>query len=978
MILRQPFPDDTENTLPTKSKPSGQKFIMMIRYTRKNEVQGKHRPGGLAGLWMGAIFSALAAVASLHAVSVSPSEGHFVDGFDKESEAWRDGSAIISGDGKGLALTAKLPEATLSGMALNPDSLRCFKAMVRIRFGGTGQPVLNIGWGKPYEWSDFGESRFRVSVTKYGVANLYADGLTLGPIQLKRDADGICELTVEQTGQRVALVSSFGSVVHKIAEGREPKAGYLALKAEGLVRVPNEEPLRIQGIEIVCQSAKTPLSREDREKEIRALAASRQESNEEVLAGFKKHIADETKAGRWGFATALKVSPQLVHVGEKVSAEFRTRGPLPAPCEAWIEPDFLGAKPGGEEPLALDWQPAPDGGYVARAEIDPRKAGNWRVVWKAGQERMSRLLAVVGSGYTVCRLLLTSHKGPWIPGHVPEAYDVIHDYGLTADYWSMDEWKSPYTRSPEELLKRYAFFSQVRHKWGDHVMPMANANWIIPNFVDANLWRLDDEIQRRGISQASRLWDMLGIGPLEILGSYTVGHTTPRIAREEGVKVIDSLVQWQNWRDGGSDNGWLINHWGAPTVPYFVADDDFRKVAPGKSILAFGQATTSSVRIYDIMTTEGQPQLNLRRAQNESMGESMNIDRFEATVDLWLAEAEAQPEPLFVSVGMENFLNSPDWNEANILGVRYLREQALTRKLVFASAADIAEYFERNYKVQPENWLYWPDVYAGQRGAYKPALVPDRIEMSNRRFHSVHEQDVSLPRFLWDFSNKWSEPVWDNQSAIRKKYGLVAPDLLTAENCIPRMADLTGVHVAVSRRRAEEALEISVEIETPRALSSLPVALWNVPLGLSWKVKDISEGVRFVPIVDGSSGNSHGLLVGENIGPGKIRWKVVLQGLGQKVRETQIAIGNDVKGRLFYRGDAPRAYLWLCGEHVGSLSIPVPAGRTVSVHYNDGSTEISRDGMIRITLDKAWLHQSPLVYGLDAAELSLGSFTAEP
>ena len=148
---------------------------------------------------------------------------------------------------------------------------------------------------------------------------------------------------------------------------------------------------------------------------------------------------------------------------------------------------------------------------------------------------------------------------------------------------------------------------------------------------------------------------------------------------------------------------------------------------------------------------------------------------FFTTVDLWLAEAPYQAEPLFVSVGLENFVDSPDWNEANKRGVRYLREQAQHHKLVFTSAADIAGYFERHYAVQPENWLVWPDVYAGQPGEYKPRQLPDRIEVSNAQFHSVHEDGASLPRFFWDFTRAWSEPVWDDQSAIRKKFGLVKP-----------------------------------------------------------------------------------------------------------------------------------------------------------------------------------------------------------
>jgi hypothetical protein len=309
---------------------------------------------------------------------------------------------------------------------------------------------------------------------------------------------------------------------------------------------------------------------------------------------------------------------------------------------------------------------------------------------------------------------------------------------------------------------------------------------------------------------------------MEILGSYTFGHSTPRIARALGVKMLDSLVQWQNWRDGTDDNQWLVNPWGAPIVPYYVADDDFRKVAPGRSIEAFTQATNSNVRAYDIMTDEGQPQLNFRRTYGKEIGESSNIGRFQTTVDLWLAEAPYQAEPLFVSVGLENFVDSPDWNEANKRGVHYLREQARRQKLVFASAADIAGYFERHYSSQPENWLVWPDVYAGQAGWYKPRQLPDRIEVSNAQFHTVHEDGVVLPRFFWDYTRAWSEPVWDDQAAIRQKFGLVNPDLLTADNCVPRMVNLDGVKAEVQLRSQGNDVEVAVTVDAPRRLATLP------------------------------------------------------------------------------------------------------------------------------------------------------------
>jgi hypothetical protein len=895
----------------------------------------------------------------------------FVDDFATPGDAWRFGNAVLRSGRGGLALGPRHSEATLVGTTVSPENLRTFTCTLQWRFGRAGQPVLLVGWGKAREWNRFDECSAHVFVGRDGRATVMAGKQRIGAAQLPAPVDQVYTLTLIQQAQRVVLRSEQGDVVCALPAGQESRPGYLALRVQGLAA--REEPLRIERIAIEHSGQSAPLTPGERNREIQAWAKEHLEANWAILAAFKRHLQAETDAGHWGYSTDLAVQPGLVNCGEPVTLTFRVRGPIPNPCIARLEPDFLSATPPSPEPVVLHWQPDGRGGQTARVELKPRRAGNWRVAWQAGQERLSRVLAVVEPGYTVCRMLITSHKGPWKPGHEPEAYNVIHDYGLTADFWDGAEWVSPFSRTPEGLVTHFGVLARMAHGWGDHVFPLCNANWLIPGCPDTNLWRLDDSLQREGIRQVADLWEALGLGPLDILGSYTFGHSTPRIARELGVKMLDSLVQWQNWRDGGDDNAWLINQWGAPTVPYYVADDDFRKVAPGRSIVAFTQATTSSVRMYYINTLEGQPQLSFLRRRSGDMGETANVHRFQAAVDLWLAEAVHQREPLFVSVGLENFVDSPDWNEANKLGVHYLREQARRHKLAFTSAADIADYFHRHYASQPENWLVWPDVYAGLSAGYKPRQVADRIELSNSRFHSLHEAPAALPRCLWDFTRPWSEPVWDDQAAIRKKFGLVNPQLLSAENCVPRMVSLEGVRADVQLQAQAGGVRIVVRLDAPRPIASLPVAVWRVPLDpVGLKATAATPAARCIPMVDGSTGNAHAVVVCDGVPRGVSTWTVELQGRARKPLCPDVEIGGQVRGRMFLRHGVPCVYLWLAepGTPSGLLKIQLPAGRKATVRDNDGRTRDAADGQLTVTLDRAWQHESPLVTGLSAAEIA--------
>jgi hypothetical protein len=923
----------------------------------------------------------LAPLAALHAnAAPTPPSQRFVDDFSQPSTVWRFGNAIHRADARGLALSARAPEVTLVGTAVHPENLRGFTASVRWNFGGKDQRCFVIGWGKPFEWSTSEDCAEKVAIRADGMVTVWAGAKQIGTGRVAVSDKGDASLSVSRRPDAILLSGDGKEVVVPLPAGARSAAGYFVLRVQSLDRAA--PPLRVQHVEIQCEGDQPPLTEAQRSAEIQRWATQKLRGNWHTLEQFEQHLKAEAAAGRWGFENDLNVEPGLVKPGETVRVTFRCAGGLPSRCEARVEPDFLRGQGGLPQPLALRWREV-GGAREATVELTPKQCGNWRIVWQSGDDQISRVFGVVDRGYAVCRLLVTNDKALNKPKPDPAAHDLIHEFGLAADHWDGAEWISPFSRTPESLVAHFKLRAALRHRWGDRFMPMCNANWMLPGCPDTNLWRFDDDVQREGLRQIARLWDLLGLGPLDVLASYTFGHSTPRIARSVGVKMLDSLVQWQNWRDGADDNAWLINQWGAPTVPYYVADDDFRKVAPGRSIVAFTQATTSSVRIYYINTLEGQPQLaSLRRRRADDMAESANIDRFETAADLLLAEAAHQSEPLFLSIGMENFVDSPDWNEANRRGVHYLREQARRKQLVFAQAAAIADFYQRHYPRQPETWLYWPDIYAGFQAGHKPRQVPDRIELSNARFHSVHEDGAALPRFLWDYTRRWNEPVWDDQAAIRQKFGLPTPDLVNATNCVPRMVDLDGVKARVEIEpepggaRPPGAITVRMHVDSPRDLGALPVAVWRIPLRAEGcEVVETSRGARFLRVVDGSTGNLHGVLVCERVPKGSRSWTVRLRGQLQPPLEPNFRIGDDVRGRSFQRATGTTAYVWLveASQRTGTLALRVPAGRQASVHYNDGRIEQPRDGILQVVLDRTWQHESPMISGLTAAEIQAAS-----
>jgi hypothetical protein len=915
----------------------------------------------------------------------------FEDNFQQSGTAWRHGYKIWSEKPGPLVFNRKFRSATLSGTAVHPDLLDSFSATVRFRFGETEGAIFTFGWGKPFEWDEISACWGKVAVERSGGFRVEVAGKTLGSGTLVPEPNGdfVLSLVVSERGVVV------GETQLDFPAGQVPRPGFCMIRIEGTDPFTMQPMASMQAFRVASERARPPMS----EAEVRANAdewtrVSIRE-NDRTLDELEASVAKAKEAGTWGFATDLTVQPALVRTGEPVTLTFRARGPAPAPSKAWVVPDYLGAKPGEQRPLALDWKPAGPDAHVAVVKLVPDRPGNWSVNWKmegkAGPETLTRMLGVIEEGYAVYRFQFTTQPAIWEPELLPkdfdgkpysgpQAFDVLHQYGLAGDFW-IGEFK--YGRylvfPPEQTMRNAAVLRKMQHQFGSSFSPLFNADWILPKSPDRNLFRVPVDVQRTGLNQLKRCWDLLGFAPLHLLATYTQGHETPGLAKEAGVKALDNMCQWQNWLDGHSGNDWLINHVGAPPFPYYVADDDFRKVAPGRSIVQLPQGTASAVRLYTVTAMEGcpknaflstdsnyAPKMIGRRAQ------SANTDRLETAIDMWNEMAAYQKEPLFLSISMENFTEREDWNLASVRAVEYLRNKARTEKIVFTQGEGMADYFLNHYDRQPENWIYWPDIYAGLTADFKPAQLADHIEVSNAEFHSDHWDGNALPRFYWDHTKPWSNPVWDDAAGLRKSPpGLIPPDLIKAETFTPKMEDLSGVKAEVRITAAgESGVRVAVVVDSPRAYSFLPIAVWRIPFAGKGLSVESPANARFLPIVDGSTGNLHGVAVCREVKAGRNEWIFELKGEARPFEDPQIVLGDSVLGRMFLRNSVPHAYLWLAeGAAPARLTITAPSNRKVQVHYNDGTTEETTGGTLSVRLSGDWPTKSPMVIGLTNQEL---------
>ncbi len=875
----------------------------------------------------------------------------YLDLFDTRSEAWVRGDVCLSHVPGPLTLTPG-ESATLSGLVVHPRILHDCTVRVSVTFGPEPHGRLVIGVAQPHEWGAVAEAPLRVTLTHAGqISVLDRAGTTLATVEQAESAAGMRSLILHKRADTLVLQGPDGEVPVPWP-GRSEEGGFLTFYAEGTT-------VTVHRVGLMSPLTRPPMTPDQRRADHDTWLRARMQENTHSLLTLQETVRTETAAQRWGFHGDMRVTPGLVAPGEAVRVTFHVQGELPEENTATVEADYLGARRGEMQPLPLTWTRDGDG-WRAEAELTPDVPGNGRVAWQVGAERLTRVFGVLAPGYAVCTL--------WVGANKPDIDTLIHRYELPGDYW-VGNWWSPFAGSSESVLDYLLAYAGFRHRFGDRLVPFVNADWLLPGIPNYNLFAVPEAIQAEGMTLIARLWEMLGIGPLEILGSYTFGNATPHLAQRAGVKAINSLCIWQNWLDGGDANHWKIDHWGAPNAPYFIAPDDFRKVgAPG--IVAFGMGTASSVRNYSIYTMEGCPTLTepLRR-YTDTPAQAANLSRFTDAVDGWLASATHATAPVFFTVALENFMGSRDWEQANALGVTALVERAAAGGLLFASAADIADYYQTHFTAQPEHVFYWPDLYCGYRAGSKPAQLPDRIEVSNAQSLTLHVDGQALPQCFWHYATFWDEPAWADLNEYRNAEGLIAPETIPPLACTPRQVDLGDTAVAVTLTPDADGVEVMLEITAPLPIALLPVAVWRVPLAADGVTVTAPDGTHWTTAVDPYTGNLHGVIACADVPAGASTRRIRLQGATRAPRSADFALGAALRGRTFTHADTAHSYLWRADDApAGTLTLF--ADRALRVRYNDGTETTAAPGTpLTVHFDDTWQRETPCVFGLTGAEM---------
>lgn len=817
------------------------------------------------------------------------------------------------------------------------------------------EAIVCVGFGKPFEYTLPRDCQ--VVVTLASDRLCLQDGDLSDTVSM---ADSACSLQITYSENHLAV--RCGDATASLDVPAEHMIGYCSVWNE-------QGNANVSSIQLFSDCSAAPYTTQQRLAKKAEWQEWRMRRNQTAVEAFAEYLEKHPEE-RLSRPLELLVERRMVRVGQSLTV--RVEAHTAEPPIIFVTPNYLGEQAGERKRLPVTFTANADG-WRGKYELTMQTAGNTRIEAVTGELRIVRNIAVYDTGYLVVT--------PWIGSNFPLVDEALHQYDLPGDYWLGDH-ATPLDDPPEKFLELVREQRKLAYRYGDRTVPFINANWLMTGTVEGNIFELPAACQEQGLQATLRMLALAGFDSTELVASYTFGNETPTILEKLGIKAITSLCIWQNWQDGN----WKINHWGAPNAPYYPAEDDFRRAGKKRGIMAFSMGTTSNVRNYSIYTMDGCPTLVCPgQRYTGQLAQHYNIQRFYDTFEGYLQDARNNATPTYVTIAIEDFGGRTDWRLANERALNYIVGRARTERIIFASAADIADFYAAEYPaLQPTAYLQ-PDFYCGYRVDDKPALLPDRIEVDHQQYLAMFRKGEALPQFLFDYTREWNCALFD--SAERNRFGLFNPDRVLADRLTPKQVDRRGLSVQISRQLCADVLTLTFDVTAQSPVSRLPLAVFDIPL-TDCRITYGSTAAYFLS--DGQTGATHLVAEFSNILVGHQRLQLRIQGMLIHPKERLSCIQDmlcvreaeapktDENGTLLTARKAPHCYLW---SHDGAQAIRVSFDGSrlpgAWLAGNDGRRSEAKSGVWSFTINQDWRNEAPILFGATAEQLEASLLSLE-
>ncbi len=782
--------------------------------------------------------------------------------------------------------------------------------------------VLNISFGKPFPTFPAKTAKCCLFVSR--------SGISFGEIKVSGNADSNGTVTVDIKDGILTVTS--GNMTLSSPVNEDDLKGYCELSGtNGRIEMDSFE---------IHRSGCAPMSEEEHTAHLLEFRKNTLDKKEEALNALEKYISENPDALPPKTSDIL-LPARLVDAGKKMTVTFVNENPNGA---VTVEHNCFSTTT-MPEAVYVEWEEK-DGKYVCDIELSFDIPGNTKIILWSENTRLVRQVAVLGEGYSAVI--------PWIGTNIPYVDQILHRYDIPGDYW----FRPLGTEDPQSYIKASYEHLKNHHLYGDRLVVTANGGLaIIPQDEEGTVYGLDKNTQKRGLEQMIRCMKILGV-PAEMFASYTPDYYALDILEGNGVKVLNSLVNWQNCDDGD----WIINHCGIPSQPYYPARDNFRRNGEKRKIMGFPQGNSSYDRNYSIMAFDGCPS-NVMPGQRyfENRVLHHHAQRFYDAFDGYLTDCKNCDDLTTITVCIEAFRGFSDWSAVNEMALQYMVQKAVTEKIVFTSAADVADYHQEKALSLQKAYFYQPDVYYGYHNADLPGHIPDRLEAETPEYLAVISRGNTIPTYFYDYTTPWAD---DEDTLPRTEFGVIPPEVSDHTTAIPPQLNRKGVQII----NTLEGNAIRVSVTSPEAKNRMVTGVFDIPLEKDFTFE--SKKAKCTKIFDRFTGNTHLFIDLGAIPEGESEYIITLKGTPR----TPVC-NESLKGLLGAKWFGNHAYL-RSTERNTALYTEIKAPGSAYVLGQDGVKITSENGILKFTVNTGWHDEAPLLCGYPQQEFEKNLETA--
>lgn len=106
------------------------------------------------------------------------------------------------------------------------------------------------------------------------------------------------------------------------------------------------------------------------------------------------------------------------------------------------------------------------------------------------------------------------------------------------------------------------------------------------------------------------------------------------------------------------------------------------------------------------------------------------------------------------------------------MAISYMVKKAQNNKIVFTSAADIADYHLRKKLDMQEAYFFQQDYYFGYHNGVLPGNVPNMVEADTLDYLAVVSDKSMSPVYFFDYKSSWD---FDSEDTAKRNIFAVIP-----------------------------------------------------------------------------------------------------------------------------------------------------------------------------------------------------------